>query len=429
MALNETIMRAVIERSIELLETKCIRLNGTRPDWRPIFTAHSAEMTTASSESEFEVRVNRVLAHGGLSHVAFFHESAQHAPARYAVNATFCAADTEEGRRWMFEDVHEGGPACVAGARPGDLLVKVNGTSIVPPQTITFALGQDHVVTVLKDDGSVRDLRLELPKAAPSGKAPAKPPMAEPTCVTARWVRPGLGLLRVAFFPGINGHRFAQALEWALAELPNCSRLIVDLRGNLGGFVGSLRLISHLTPGRVPIGYSMTRRGEDRGWRPEQLPCIDRLPATKFDMLKMALRFKLLNRDRSIRLVTEGLGPQPFHGHIVMLVNEHTLSAGEMVAAFAKENSLATLVGTTTGGQVLGGANFTVGHGFILRLPAAAWYTWRGAVVEGVGVSPDIALPLDLAQLRQGKDNQLEAATNLAAADLSWQERNAVRSA
>ena len=124
----------------------------------------------------------------------------------------------------------------------------------------------------------------------------------------------------------------------------------------------------------------------------------------------MAFRFKVVHRDRSIRLVTEGLGPKPFHGRIVMLVNEHTLSAGEMVAAFAAENGLATLVGTKTGGQVLGGANFSVGHGFILRLPAAGWYTWRGSVVEGHGVSPNVDVPLCPAELRQGRDNQLEAA-------------------
>ena len=430
MALNETNARAVLERSIKLLEAKCIRLDGARPDWRALFTAHLQELTSAPTEGEFEKRVNQVLARGGLSHVAFFHETAQHAPARYAINATFCAAEIEDGRRWMFEDVHEGGPAYVAGVRPGNVLLKVNGASIAPPETITFGLGKDHVVTVQKGDGSVHDLRLELPKAPPGGKAPSKPPMAEPTAVTSRWVGSGIGLLRVAFFPGINGHRFAKALEQALAQLPDCPRLIIDLRGNLGGFVGSLRLISVLTPGRVPIGYSMTRRGEDRGWRPEQLPCIDRLPATKFDVLKMALRFKLLNRDRSIRLVTEGFGPQPFHGHIVMIVNEHTLSAGEMVAAFARENGLATLVGTRTGGQVLGGANFAVGHGFILRFPAAAWYTWRGAVVEAVGVSPDLDVPLDIAQLRQGKDNQLDAAIGIAASARSLpSERVAVQTA
>jgi len=41
-----------------------------------------------------------------------------------------------------------------------------------------------------------------------------------------------------------------------------------------------------------------------------------------------------------------------------MLVNDHTLSAGEMVAAFAQENGLARIVGSQTGGQVLGGGNF-----------------------------------------------------------------------
>jgi C-terminal processing protease CtpA/Prc len=93
-----------------------------------------------------------------------------------------------------------------------------------------------------------------------------------------------------------------------------------------------------------------------------------------------------------------------------MLVNEHTLSAGEMVAAFAKENRLARIVGTRTGGQVLGGANFAVGHGFVIRLPAAGWYSWSGAVVEGCGVEPDVDASLSLDKLRHGTDNQLERA-------------------
>jgi carboxyl-terminal processing protease len=124
----------------------------------------------------------------------------------------------------------------------------------------------------------------------------------------------------------------------------------------------------------------------------------------------MAVRFKVIHRDRSIRLMTEGLGPKPFHGRVAMLINEHTLSAGEMVAAFAKENRLARLVGTRTGGQVLGGANFSVGQGFTIRLPAAGWYTWSGSIVEGRGVTPDLEVPLSLDGLRQGDDNQLEVA-------------------
>ena len=59
---------------------------------------------------------------------------------------------------------------------------------------------------------------------------------------------------------------------------------------------------------------------------------------------------------------------------------------------------------------MLGGANFTVGEGFILRLPAAGWYTWRGAIVEGRGVAPDVEVPLALSRLQKTSDNQLEAA-------------------
>jgi C-terminal processing protease CtpA/Prc len=402
-------IRSVVEKSVGLLERRCIRLNGRNPNWRALFSGQLEDFTRAASPAEFESRVNSVITSGGLSHVAFFHESAQRAPARYAINATFCAIDTPGGRRWLFEDVHEGGPAFAAGIRAGNLLLRANGQSLAPPDLPTFALGTDAQVTIEGADGVAREVTVVLPKADP-GKRNAKPPMAEPTSVTARAIKPGIGYLRIAFFPGVNGQRFARELDRALATLQDCSRLIVDLRGNLGGFVGSLRLMSHLTPDRVPVGYSLTRKGEDRKWRPDQLASIDRLPATRFDTLKMAVRFLVLHRDRSIRLVTEGLGSKPFHGRIVMLVNEHTLSAGEMVAAFAHENGLATIVGSRTGGQVLGGANFRVGHGFVLRFPAAGWYTWRGAIVEGRGVEPDVEVPLSMEQLRQGKDNQLEAA-------------------
>jgi C-terminal processing protease CtpA/Prc len=93
-----------------------------------------------------------------------------------------------------------------------------------------------------------------------------------------------------------------------------------------------------------------------------------------------------------------------------MLVNEHTLSAGEMVAPFAHENRLARIVGTQTGGQVLGGANFTVGQGLVLGFPVAAWYTWRGAVVEGHGVESHVRVLVSKEELRKGEDNHLEAA-------------------
>src|SRR5204862_5986351 len=121
-------------------------------------------------------------------------------------------------------------------------------------------------------------------------------------------------------------------------------------------------------------------------------------------------------RDRSMTLVTEGLGPQPFHGHIVILINEHSHSAAEMVASFAKENRLATLVGTKTAGEVLGGANFKLAGGYILRMPVAGWYTWQGECIEGKGVEPDIAIENAPESLASGVDTQLNKAIEVVQA-------------
>ena len=77
-------------------------------------------------------------------------------------------------------------------------------------------------------------------------------------------------------------------------------------------------------------------------------------------------------RDKSLVLLTQSLGPQPFHGKIVILVNEWTNSAAEMVASFAADHRLATIVGNKTAGNVLGAANFRVGSGYWLRLPVSA---------------------------------------------------------
>jgi C-terminal processing protease CtpA/Prc len=234
--------------------------------------------------------------------------------------------------------------------------------------------------------------------------------MALPVAVTSRTLEESVGYVRVAFFPGASGQPFARLLDDALTKIDGCDRLVIDLRGNLGGFVGALRLMSYLTPERIPVGYSLTRRGVSRGASPERLPALDRLPRTAADKIAMLWRFKVLHRDRSVRLITEGLGPMPFHGRIAMLVNEHTASAAEMVAGFASERCLATLIGTRTAGQVLGGANFAVGQNFMLRLPAAAWHRWDGQKLEGTGVSPDLAVPADPVSLASGVDPQLIAA-------------------
>jgi carboxyl-terminal processing protease len=94
-------------------------------------------------------------------------------------------------------------------------------------------------------------------------------------------------------------------------------------------------------------------------------------------------------------------------------VNEWTNSAAEMVAGFAAENTLATIVGKQTAGNVLGAANFKVGSGYWVRLPVFGWYTSKGNCLEGKGVSPDVLVEVDPCQLNAGVDQQMNKAIEI----------------
>ena len=120
--------------------------------------------------------------------------------------------------------------------------------------------------------------------------------------------------------------------------------------------------------------------------------------------------------EKSILVVTEGLGKQQFQGRVVLLVNEHTASAGEMVSAFAEENSLATIIGNKTPGRLLSGTAYKVGHGYILGLPVAAYLTWQGRMLENNGILPKFSVELSREALKQGRDTQLETAIEVARA-------------
>ena len=359
----------------------------------------------------FEAGLSELLKELGSSHTAFFHQRRDSIPAPYSINATLRAVDSPQGKRWMFVDVIEDGVAFQAGIQPGELLLSIDSQPILPPKSANFRIGGNHRVEVGSLNGGKREIGIDVPNRA----AKDRPPMIEPRSLSHKFIAPDIGYIRVATFPGAVGQSFAKVLDDAIRELNirGIQRLIVDIRGNIGGGLGSLRLMSYLCASKMEIGYSLTRRRLRNGYHKEGLTRIDAIPATKAELLMMAVRFKVFQRDRSMTLVTEGLGSQPFHGHIVILINEHSHSAAEMVASFAKENRLATLVGTKTAGEVLGGANFKLAGGYILRMPVAGWYTWQGDCIEGKGVEPDVMAENSPESLAAGTDRQLEKAVEM----------------
>ena len=110
-------------------------------------------------------------------------------------------------------------------------------------------------------------------------------------------------------------------------------------------------------------------------------------------------------------LMSEGLGPKKWHGNIAILINEHTVSAGEMVAAFAAENNLAALVGSETAGRLIPGSGSKVGEGYMLIMPRAEYITWGGKRFEGHGIKPTVEIRSRLDNNNSASDPVLQAAS------------------
>jgi C-terminal processing protease CtpA/Prc len=380
------------------------KFNGV--DWPALALEKRESIIALSDPEEFELAVHDLVRSLRTSHTGFFHRSVRRVPGRLAIGASFRRVESPSGPRWMVLDVHEGGPAHTAGLAPLDVVVSINGKPIVPPEQPMFPMGATAAMT-LEKDGSTRDVSIGIP--APRSR---KQPYSEPQAVKAEILPDSIGYLKVSIFPGLLGIDVSRELDAAVKTLSDCSRLILDLRGHLGGGLGVLRLMSYLTPGKIPIGYTVTRRRAEKGYEKERLRRLDRLPSTKlFGIPGMALKY--IGRDPSVVLVSEGLGRQPWHGRIVILTNEHTVSAGEMVCAFARENGLARIVGTETAGRLMAGSGFKVGHGYMVIMPKAAFITWQGNMYEGRGIAPDVIVPWAPDAYREGRDNQLEAASRI----------------
>jgi len=341
------------------------------------------------------------------SHTGFRHAGMRNIPARHAINATLHRFGVNGNERWMFQDVHQGGPAYSAGIRPGDLLLECGGREIRPPDDLTFSIGESASLLIEKLHGGQKTVNVQLPM--PKSQ---KHPVTAPDAVHATRLTDDIGLLKVAMFPGAIGIDVAKDIDRGIESLDGCSRLIVDLRGNTGGGIGGLRLMSYLTPGKLEVGYSLTRKRRERGYRREELTRFGRIPSHKTTLFWLAARYAFV--EKSILVVTEGLGPRKFHGRVVLLVNEHTASAGEMVSAFAEDNKLAVIVGSQTPGRLLSGSAFKVGHGYILGLPVAAYMTWQGRMLENNGIIPRFAVELSRDGLKDGRDTQMETAIEVA---------------
>jgi tricorn protease len=152
--------------------------------------------------------------------------------------------------------------------------------------------------------------------------------------------------------------------------------LIVDARNNGGGFVSQM-VLERL--GRRLVGLFWPRHGA--AWRyPARAP----------------------------------------HAHMVVLIDEHAGSDGDIFPAAFRRLGLGTLVGTRTWGGTIGTRPTRpfVDRGQSTQPEFAWWEPEGGWTIENEGVAPDVVVPITPADRAAGRDPQLDRAIEIVMAKL-----------
>jgi len=273
-------------------------------------------------------------------------------------------SDTE----WAVADVIPGGPAHRAGVMRGDVLVTIDGAPIAHGwKDFQYLLGVRSGIPatlVVKRAGATRSITLTLS------------PIATPI-VESRMLAGGVGYLRVWTCTHSDTAKLDAALlaQKALGELDKkgVKKLVVDLRGNAGGFPFDL---ASLFTNADPLMYSLVPFGEDQA-----------IAHTKIAPWK---------------------GAHP----IAVLVDEGTASGAEMVALSLREHSGAVVIGQpTAGGLTFPTTEKLIGN-VTLSYPTAKVGTAKDKLVQdGNRITPDVVAPNPTADDYAAKrDPQLDAA-------------------
>jgi carboxyl-terminal processing protease len=160
--------------------------------------------------------------------------------------------------------------------------------------------------------------------------------------------------------------------------------LILDLRGNPGGLGAmAIPVASELVTVPTTLGTMVMRDGTHAE------------AVTTFAQTFVA---------------QPALGRTPYSGPLVVLTDEGTASAAEILAAGLQESGRATVIGDASLGAVLPSVVESLPHGAVMQVVVADFKTPKGVLLEGRGVQPDQRVLETRAGFRGNHDPVLEAA-------------------
>lgn len=260
-------------------------------------------------------------------------------------------------------------PSAKAGVQAGDVLIRIDDVSI---KTLDFneALkslrgpkGSSVKLTFLRE-GSDQPFEVTLERD-----------IIKVVSVRTRLFEDSYFYIRISQFQNGTGTELAQKLRLQLEKNPNLEGIILDLRNNPGGLVQAAVEVADtfLDGGRVVF---------TRG----------RLPSSNST-------YNAAHGD-----ITQGLP-------LVVLINEGSASASEIVAGALQDHARAVILGTKSFGKGTVQSVIPVGAASAIKLTTALYYTPNGRSIQAEGITPDVVI-------ERTKSLELESSEKETEADL-----------
>ncbi|HTY97001.1 MAG TPA: S41 family peptidase [Solirubrobacteraceae bacterium] len=255
--------------------------------------------------------------------------------------------------------VFDESPADRAGLKSGDVIVAVNGRPLK-------GLSRDQAVALIKGSpGTDVVLQIEGPRGGHAGKPPlhtvriTRAIVSEPVVASATDTFKGrkLGVVALASFTPGSHAEVARAVQQVLKE--GAKGIVFDLRDNGGGLVEEAQLIAS---NFIPHGVIVTTSGRTQ-------------PRTVLTATGGAISSKI---------------------PMVVLVDQNTASAAEIVTAALQDHHRATVVGSHTFGKGVFQEEQKLANGGALDITVGEYFTPNGrnlgggGVRQGAGVQPEV---------------------------------------
>lgn len=259
----------------------------------------------------------------------------------------------------------DGSPSIAAGIKSGDKIVKVDEHDIKKGTPI------DEVVDKIRGPKGTKVTLLLLAEDGTKREVTIIRDIIKNKTVAGKILEDDIGYLRIGQFSENTPAEFKKALQ-ELDE-QGMKKLVLDLRMDPGGSLQAcVEIAQHFIPKGLVV-YTIDKNNN----RQEFLSGLE----------------------------------QPKY-ELVVLVDKGTASASEILAGAIQDTKVGTLVGTKTYGKGSVQAVIPLDKSSAFKVTIAKYYTPAGRSIDGIGIEPDVVLPLDVANIKT-TDNQLEKAKEI----------------